>query len=333
MTDPKDVLTARLINATLERVDVNGLLDQVELNELLDRVEIDRLLDRVNIDRLLDRVDVDRLLDRVDVDRLLDRVDVDRLLDRVDVDALVRRVDIEGVTTRAKVGEIVARSTTQVAGSTLDVLRRQAVGLDTVLMRFVDRVLGRDPNTQPEGPPGLIPEQLEGSRAAPQVRTIISGFYAGALSRLLAYLIDATVSFSGFGLLAGFFVGAINTVFGIDVEWDWRAGALGVALFSFWLFLYFWLGVAISGRTLGMSIVGIKVVTYEGRPISPGRAAVRALVLPISIATVIGLVGIAIDSRHRTLHDRAAKTSVVYDWGDRPAELPAPLSKWLAEHV
>lgn len=333
MTDPKDVLTARLINATLERVDVNGLLDQVELNELLDRVQIDRLLDRVDVDRLLDRVDVDRLLDRVDVDRLLDRVDVDRLVARVDVDAIVQRVDIERVTSRAKVGEIVARSTTQVAGSTLDVLRRQAVGLDTVLMRFVDQALGRNPDAQPEGPPALIPQPLDASSAVSPVRAVISGFYAGALSRLIAYLIDSTVSFSGFGLLAGFVVGAINTVFGFQIEWDWQAGALGVALFSFWLFLYFWLGVALSGRTLGMSIVGIKVVTYEGRPISPGRAAVRAIVLPISIASVVGLAGIAIDPRHRTLHDIAAKTSVVYDWGDRPAELPAPLSKWLAEHV
>ena len=331
MTDSKDVPPGRLINAVLGRVDVDGLLDQVELNELLDRIEVDRLLDRVDVDRLLDRVNVDQLLDRVDVDRLLDRVDVDRLLERVDVDALVQRVDIERITNRAKVGDLVARGTTEVAGSTLAVVRRQTVGLDTLLMRFVDRILGRDPDTQPEGPEQLIPKQLERPPSTPPVRAVISGFYAGALSRLLAYIVDATVSFSGFGLLAGFIVTAINTVFGIDVEWDWRTGALGLLLFSIWLFLYFWVGVAVAGRTLGMSIVGIKVVTYEGRPISPGRAAIRALVLPISITSVVGLAGIAIDPRHRSLHDLAARTSVVYDWGDRPAELPAPLSKWLAD--
>jgi uncharacterized RDD family membrane protein YckC len=157
----------------------------------------------------------------------------------------------------------------------------------------------------------------------------MSGFYAGPVSRLLAYLIDAFVSFSGFGLIAGGIVGAINTIFRVDLVWDWQAGVLGLAAFSVWLFLYFWVGVAIAGRTLGMSIVGIKVVSYEGRPISPGHAAIRALVLPISITTVVGLVGIIFDRRQRALHDLAAKTAVVYDWGDRPAELPAPLTQWL----
>jgi len=146
MSEPpreKNRRASRLMNTMLERVDVNGLLDEVDL------------------DRLLDRVDLDRLLDRVDVDRLLDRVDVDRLLDRVDVDALMNRVDVEALTTRANVGELVARSTGQVAGSTLDLVRRQAVGLDTLIMRFVDRLLGRDPDAQPLGPPELVPETSE----------------------------------------------------------------------------------------------------------------------------------------------------------------------------
>jgi uncharacterized RDD family membrane protein YckC len=333
MTDSsKEVPRARLINAMLERVDVNGLLDQVEVNELLDRIVVDRLLDRVDVNRLLDRVDVDRLLDRVDVDRLLQRVDVDELVARVDVDALVQRVDVEAITSRAKVGELVARGTTEVAGSTVDLARRQAVGLDTLLMRFVDRLLHRDPGSRPKGPSELLPQNLEDVSMTRPRRAVISGFYAGPVSRLLAYLIDASVSFTGFGLIAGAIVGAINTVFGVDLEWDWQTGVLGLLAFSLWLFLYFWVGVAIAGKTLGMGVVGIKVVSEEGRPISPGHAAMRVLVLPISIATVVGLLGIIFDRKQRTLHDLAAKTAVVYDWGDRPAELPAPLTKWLVDH-
>jgi uncharacterized RDD family membrane protein YckC len=81
-----------------------------------------------------------------------------------------------------------------------------------------------------------------------------------------------------------------------------------------------------------MSVLGIKVVEKEGTPVRPRHAAIRALVMPISIATVVGLLGIVFDARQRALHDVAAKTAVVYDWGDRPAELPAPLSKWLTDH-
>ena len=80
-----------------------------------------------------------------------------------------------------------------------------------------------------------------------------------------------------------------------------------------------------------MGIVGIKVVTNAGRPISPGHAAIRVLVQPISIATVVGLLGIVLDRDQRALHDLVAKTAVVYDWGDRPAELPAPLTAWLED--
>jgi len=316
----------------LERVDVDALVGQVDLDDLLARIDINELLDRVDVDRLLDRVDVNRLLDGVDVNRLLDGVDVNRLLDVVDVNRLVDRVDVQAVTRRANVGGLVAESTSQVAGSTLDVARRQAVGLDTLIMGLVDRLLGRDPAAQPLGPPELVAEERESRPAPGPGRTRISGYYAGPLSRLLAYLIDSFVVFSGAGLISTIVVGSINVVLGADLQWDWRAGVLGFAAFSVWFFLYFWVGVALSGRTPGMTVLGIKVVEREGTPVSPSHAAIRALVLPVSLLTVIGLLGVVFDARQRALHDVAAKTAVVYDWGDRPAELPTPLSQWLTDH-
>jgi len=164
------------------------------------------------------------------------------------------------------------------------------------------------------------------------LRARVSGYYAGPVSRLLAYVIDMFVASTGFGFIATLVAGSINTAFRIEIELDWQTGVLGLLAYSVWLFLYFWVGLAITGRTLGMSVVGIRVVSKEGRPVSPGRAAVRVLVLPISITTVVGVLGIVFDRKQRALHDLVARTAVVYDWGDRPAELPAPLSKWLADH-
>jgi uncharacterized RDD family membrane protein YckC len=319
----EDKHRARLINAVLERVDVDSLIGQVELDELLDRIDVNRLLDRVDLTRLLDRVDVDRLLDDVDVDRLLDRVDVNRLIDRVDVQA---------VTNRANVGDLVAQSTSQVAGSTLDVARRQAVGVDTLIMGFADRLLGRDGAKQPLGPPALVPQESEARAVLGAPRVKVSGYYAGPLTRVLAYLIDSFLVFTGAGLISAAIVGSVNIVLGAELEWDWRAGVLGVAAFAIWSFLYLWVGVAISGRTPGMGIVGIKVVGKEGRPVSPSHAAVRALLLPFSVVSIVGVLGVVLDAKQRALHDLAAKTAVVYDWGDRPAELPTPLSKWLTDH-
>jgi hypothetical protein len=148
-------------DAVIEHVDVDQLLERIDANRLLDRVEVNQLLDRVDVDALLDRVDIDRLLDRVDIDRFLDRVDVNKLMARVDVDAIVANVDLEAAVRRAGVPEIVAESTGQVAGSALDLARRQLAGLDVVVDRIVTRLLRRDPAEMPLGPPRLVSENRQ----------------------------------------------------------------------------------------------------------------------------------------------------------------------------
>lgn len=136
-----EVQLERAASATLPAV-----ARSVDLDAVLDEVDVDALLDHVDLDRLLERVDVNRLLDRVDVNRLLDRVDVDRLLDRVDVDAVVGR---------AQVGDIVVEGTSRIGVSALDLARRQAAALDTVVLGVVNRLLRRDVRSLPSGPPRL----------------------------------------------------------------------------------------------------------------------------------------------------------------------------------
>jgi len=53
-------------------------------------------------------------------------------------------------------------------------------------------------------------------------------------------------------------------------------------------------------------------------------------VVPFSFLLLgLGLVGVVIGREHRALHDLAGRSAVVLDFGDRPAELPGPLSKFL----
>jgi hypothetical protein len=149
-------LTGAVTGRVVESIDPDVVVDHLDVNALLARVDVDRLLSRVDVNTLLDRVDVDRLLDRVDVNRLLDRVDVDRITARVDVERLLVGSDLEALARRAGIPEIVAESTGRVAGSALDLLRRQVAGLDVVIDHLVNRVLGRDPAQQPSGPPSLV---------------------------------------------------------------------------------------------------------------------------------------------------------------------------------
>lgn len=142
-------------DAVIDQVDVDHVLERVDIDKLLDRVDVDKVLDRVDVNTLLDRVDVNALLDRVDLNRVLDRVDVNRIMARVDVDAMLETVDLEAAIRRAGVPEIVAESTGRVAGSALDLARRQIVGLDVIVDRVVNRLLRRDPADQPTAPPAL----------------------------------------------------------------------------------------------------------------------------------------------------------------------------------
>ncbi len=131
---------------------------------VVDAGPVDEILEHVDIDAVLDQVDVNHLLERVDVNRLLDRVDVDRLLARADVNRLLAGVDVEELVQRAGIADIVADTTGQLAGRSLDVARRQLVGLDTLVAGMVDRDRRRR-GPAPLGPPALVgPPTVVGRR-------------------------------------------------------------------------------------------------------------------------------------------------------------------------
>ena len=159
--DPVELMERIDINEVLEAVDVNAILDRVDVNTLLDRVDVNALLDRVDVNALMDRADLNAILDEVDLDTVLTRVDLDAVLERVDLDAVLNRIDVAEVAKRAEIGDLVAQSTTQVAGTALDLGRRQAVALDTLLARGINRVLGRDSDAMPQGPPLLVEQEAD----------------------------------------------------------------------------------------------------------------------------------------------------------------------------
>lgn len=302
------------------------VVDAVEPDEILDRVDINALLERIDVNDLLDRVDPDALLDRVDVNRLLDRVDVNALMDRVDVDALMDRVDVEAIVDRAGIADIVQESTGALAGSAVDVFRRQLVALDTIVGRFFYRIIGRDPVTRPVAPVGLeaavgIDETGRGQ---------VTGHYAGPATRLLAFVIDVAVQWFGFVMI----MAGIRFVVGLFADVDGEsatAGLIVLGLFLLWNYLYLWLSYTIASKTVGMAVVGIRVVNRQGEVLGSGQSAIRTLVLPISVFFfALGCLGILFSPERRALHDGAAGSVVVYDWGDRPAEMSAPITRWIA---
>ncbi len=326
-----DRLLARMdINALLARVDPNALLARVDPNALLARLDVDALLARLDLNALLAQVDVNGLLGRVDPDLLLARLDMDALLARVDLDlllgkidanALVARIDVDDLVQRARIPQILAESSGRLAGSAVDVARRQLAGLDALVAWIAFRAIGRDPDALPAGPAPFVAERPP----------LVTGRYAGAVSRLAAYALDGLFVVAGFTLLAVTTAFLLRIVTGVELDTADRSGPVWAGLLAAWAFLYGWVSVAATGRTPGMAVAGLRVVTGGGNPLPVGRALVRILVLPLSTAAFgLGFLGVLIDRRRRALHDLAAGSVVIYDWGDAPGALSSPLTAWLS---
>jgi uncharacterized RDD family membrane protein YckC len=298
------------MDEVLDQVDINHLIAGVDLDSVLARLDIDALLERIDIDALIGRVDIEGLIQRVDVQKIIDRVDVGGIIDRVDIDGIIGQVDVASLVKRAGIDDIVSSASRGVIARMLDLVRRQLVGVDTVLIAATNKFFRR-PSEQAAVATGTVTGQL-----------------AGGISRLVAFVADAFAISVSYGVMVAGIVYLVELFGGskVDATHHSLAWALGYVCFGF---AYYWIGLAITGRSIGKGLVGLRVVRKDGDPISPGRAAVRTVVYPFSFILGLGLIPIVTGKHRRALHDWAAGDKVLYDWGDRPAELPAPLTAWV----
>ncbi len=156
--------------------------------------------------------------------------------------------------------------------------------------------------------------------AAPEPTRL--GQYAGPATRAAAWLVDMGISVLVFALASGITLFLLNLMLDTSLSSDSGPGWFWTLLFLTWQWLYFGGSWAVSGKTPGMSLLGLRVVDRDGAPLGPGRGVVRAPALFVTFATFgIGFVGIIIGKEHRGLQDVLAGTVVVYDWDARRARL------------
>jgi uncharacterized RDD family membrane protein YckC len=147
------------------------------------------------------------------------------------------------------------------------------------------------------------------------------GNYAGSVSRFTAYVVDLAVSTAVFTLAVAGIDFAVRIVTGHSVSWN-RSNIVVAIVFVAWQFVYFGYSWAMSGRTAGMALLGIRVVQADGTELRPRRGVVRALVFPLSFLLCgLGFLGILVQREHRALHDLIAGTAVIYAWDARAARL------------
>jgi uncharacterized RDD family membrane protein YckC len=162
-------------------------------------------------------------------------------------------------------------------------------------------------------------------------RQDVSGNYAGAVTRLLAHWVDLSVAGLIFVAGSAALDYVLRAIVGVDTVTE-DTGVWYAAAATVWLFVYWWLSVAMAGKTPGKALLGLRVVTSDGDILSSSRAALRAIAFPLNYVLFgIGFLGIVVGRERRALHDFVAGSAVVYDWGPRTAELPLPISVYLAK--
>lgn len=148
------------------------------------------------------------------------------------------------------------------------------------------------------------------------------GHYAGAFSRLAAYVMDTALVSASYSVVTAGVVWILQLVVAEDFDPSDLGTIASTVLLFVWGFLYFAVPWAISGRTPGMLVLGLRVVRRDGSQLDAGRAFLRALTLPLSFIPLgLGLIGILVGREHRALHDVLAGTTVVYAWDAQKARL------------
>lgn len=162
---------------------------------------------------------------------------------------------------------------------------------------------GQPQHSSPQGyaqPQGYAPSnayQPQGfgnPQGQPYSAGINSPLLAGFWIRFFANFIDGLIVFIVQLLLAA--IGIQNNLIGI--------------LFSGVYFVGFWTAISTSP---GKMMMGLRIETQDGKPLTMGSALLRYFGYVVSSLLLgIGYLMIAFDDRKRGLHDMIAKTRVVY---------------------
>lgn len=249
------------------------------------RLGVDRVVQRAfdrGVDRALESEAVERTAVRVLDSEMVDRV-WRHILESEEAQQLVERV--------AEAPEVRSAIAAQGVGLLEDLrrgVRRFTRRLDTEAERVVRTLFGR-------------PIRAE--------RPI----YAGAITRLMALTLDAGAVYGGLLLVSAAIALLVSSLTSDDINAGAvviTLGALAWALIAATYLVVFWSG---TGRTPGMSFLGLRMVSADGEGVSPRQAIRRVIWLALSaLPLLLGFSGVLLEERRRGWPDRRAGTVVLY---------------------
>jgi uncharacterized RDD family membrane protein YckC len=92
---------------------------------------------------------------------------------------------------------------------------------------------------------------------------------------------------------------------------QWTGVILGASFPSIYA-LFFW---STTGQTPGKAVMGVRVVRLDGRPMTLWTGIVRLVGYAMSLMSIgLGFLLALTDNRRQALHDKIARTCVIYSW-------------------
>ena len=163
----------------------------------------------------------------------------------------------------------------------------------------------------------------------------LQGYYAGFTSRALAIIVDYAI----ISLVTAIAVAALSLFFNISsvarfINWlnsvlpgiinvfdALTSPPFGAIFFVVFQFLYFIFFFSTTGQTVGKAIMGLRVVTTDGKRMGIRRSFIRTLCYTISLAPLgLGFLWVLGEDRRRAWQDKIAHTYVLYVWDARYEE-------------
>ncbi len=142
----------------------------------------------------------------------------------------------------------------------------------------------------------------------------VEAHYAGFVSRLGAFAVDVFALVVMFSLAGAVIEWLVDAVSGDNFHFS-QIPILSVVVLAVLAFVYCAYPLAMGGRTLGMTIIGLRVVRSDGTDMDGKHAVIRVLAFPLSFLSLgIGFLMIFIRGDRSALQDVIADTSVIYAW-------------------
>ena len=159
-------------------------------------------------------------------------------------------------------------------------------------------------NPAPQAAVDLVPRMARG----------FQGKRAGVVTRTVAGAID-------YAVVAGAVVGTFLAIgilrFLLDprtLAWPTWTLLQILVMGGVYFVLYLTLAWSITGRSLGARVMGVRVVSFNGRRMFFIGALLRAV---FCVLFPIGLFWCVVSRRNRSVQDLVLRTSVIHDWANR----------------